>query len=163
MPKEKEGIERLRRTGKDKSWFRQTEVGKVPEIRIETRKNRPIDASLLNPRFDNPRFSDKRPRTVYLAPGSKLELKAGVVFVQSAVYQYSDRLSDFYGQEECRDAWRRAQAKGRAENSASEQEAYLSKLLDDPRLRLVHLLIVVDGDGYPQRIFGYTTAGRQKK
>lgn len=119
---------------------------------IERDASKPIEH--LMPHYSNDYF--KNARTVYLA--SDCETKEGEYgeTVKGAAYNYSDRIRQWHTEDEYEAAWKTAKASGHQPRSAAYLEVYLRAILDNPELKLVHILAGVNwSNGYPYQVYGY--------
>lgn len=82
--------------------------------------------------------------------------------VEGASYVYSDRLQQWHGKK-CDEAFDRVKEKGVPEKTPAFYEAYLQELMDDPALKLVHIVAGVNvGNGYPYRVYGYIATKKEE-
>ncbi len=125
-------------------------------IPIETDKSKKIDYRYMNPHYTDTRFN--KAQTVFVASGHKTSRdNLGYDRVEGASYDYSDRIFQWFSDEDRDRAWEAAKQKVAEKESPAMIEEYLRALYKDPGLELLHILTGVNvSNGYPYRVYGYS-------
>ncbi|MCL2445049.1 hypothetical protein FWD07_02945 [Candidatus Saccharibacteria bacterium] len=131
-------------------------------IPVERRANVPIHHELINPHYNDSNFSSGQ-RTVFLAEGFG-DPKDGwmeAIFDKQGCYIFGARLPDLVKERGMDYAEQDKLARSQADEQCEEKTAlwyqkYLSVLINEPTLKLVHILAGVKAhDGYSYLEYGY--------
>lgn len=135
--------------------------GSIEPIRSRTEE---IPGHMRDPHYTDRRFTDARGgRTIYLAPGLVTVDQFGTEMVEGAHYNYSDRLSGWYGYDKVESDWRAAKEQVGDRVTAELYEAWLQRLYDDPTTVLQHIVAGVNvATGYSYRVFGTVSDAPQQ-
>lgn len=128
-------------------------VGDVEPIRSRTQE---IPHYMRDPHYTDERFTrSSNGRTIYLAPGLVMVEHYGTETVEGAHYNYSDRISQWYGHDKVQRAWHEARERVGNTVTAKLYETWLQHVYEDPTTSLQHIIAGVNvSNGYSYRVFG---------